>query len=62
MSHRGPYIAAGIVVAVIALIVLPSWIAWTIVAVAIGLPVVAYFTLDRSQRRRIHRIRRREIR
>ncbi len=62
MSHRGPYIAAGIVIAIIALIVLPSWIAWTIVAVAIGLPVVAYFALDRSQRRRLHRIRRREIR
>jgi Flp pilus assembly protein TadB len=62
VSHRGPYIAAGIVVAIIALFLLPTWIAWAVVAAVIGLPVVAYFTLDRSQRRRIHRIRRREIR
>jgi len=62
MWHRSPHIAAGIVVAVIALFVLPAWIAWTVVAVAIGLPVVAYLTLDRSQRRRLHRVRRRGIR
>ncbi len=61
MSNRGPYIAAGVVVAVIALWIIPGWLAWVVFAAIIGVPVVAYLTLDRSQRRRIRNINRRRL-
>ncbi|MEU8133847.1 hypothetical protein [Streptodolium elevatio] len=61
MSNRGPYIAAGIVVAIIALWVIPGWLAWVVFAAILGIPVVAYLTLDRSQRRRIRNINRRRL-
>lgn len=61
MSNRGPYIAGGIVLAIIALWVIPGWLAWVVFAAIIGIPVVAYLTLDRSQRRRIRNINRRRL-
>ncbi|WTW96527.1 hypothetical protein OG216_25585 [Streptomycetaceae bacterium NBC_01309] len=61
MSNRGPYIAAGIVVAIIALWIIPGWLAWVVFAAILGIPVVAYLTLDRSQRRRIRNVNRRRL-
>ncbi|NUU25809.1 MAG: hypothetical protein HOV68_30530 [Streptomycetaceae bacterium] len=61
MSNRGPYIAAGVVAAIIALWLLPGWVAWIIVAAVIGIPVVAWLTLDKSQRRRIRNVNRRRL-
>lgn len=61
MSNRGPYIAAGVVAAIIALWLLPGWVAWLIVAAVIGIPVVAWLTLDKSQRRRIRNVNRRRL-
>lgn len=61
MSNRGPYIAAGIVLGIIALWILPGWVGWLVFAALIGVPVVAWLTLDKSQRRRIRNINRRRL-
>lgn len=61
MSNRGPYIAAGVVLGVIALFVIPGWAAWFVFGVLVGVPVVAWFTLDKSQRRRIRNANRRRL-
>jgi hypothetical protein len=52
---------AGAIVGIILLFWLPWWIGLVVIAAAIGIPVGAYLMLDPSQRRRIKRIRRREI-
>ena len=52
---------AGALVGIILLFWLPWWIGLVVIAAAIGIPVGAYLMLDPSQRRRIKRIRRREI-
>ncbi|WP_214408533.1 hypothetical protein [Sphaerisporangium fuscum] len=54
------YLGAGIA-SVLALLLLPSLVAWIIVIAVLGGPVVAYFMLDESQRARLRRIRRRQI-
>lgn len=61
MSNRGPYIAAGIVLAIIALWIIPGWLAWFVFGALIGIPVVAWLTLDRGQRRRIRNMRNRRL-
>jgi len=52
---------AGAIVGIILLFWLPWWIGLVVIAAAIGIPVGAYLMLDPSQRRRIKRIRRRQI-
>jgi Flp pilus assembly protein TadB len=52
---------AGAIVGIILLFWLPWWIGLVVIAAAIGIPVGAYLMLDPSQRRRLRRIRRREI-
>ncbi len=61
MSNRGPYIAAGIVLGIIAVWILPGWVGWLVLAALVGVPVVAWLTLDKSQRRRIRNINRRRL-
>jgi membrane protein implicated in regulation of membrane protease activity len=50
---------AGVVIALILLIVLPFWAVAILVVLAIGIPVTAYAMLDPSQRRRLKENRRR---
>jgi hypothetical protein len=52
---------AAAVVGFILLFVLPTWIGLVVIAAAIAIPVGGYLMLDPSQRRRIKRIRRRQI-
>ncbi len=54
------YIGAG-VASILALIVLPSLVAWLIVIGLLAAPVVVYLMLDESQRARLRRIRRRQL-
>jgi uncharacterized Tic20 family protein len=54
------YVGAGIA-SVLALLILPSLVAWLIVLGVLAGPVVAYFMLDESQRARLRRSRRRGI-
>ncbi|MDI2131761.1 hypothetical protein [Yinghuangia seranimata] len=61
MSNRGPYIAVGVILAVIAFFVLPGWVGWLVIGALIGIPVVAWLTLDRSQRRRIRNMHNRRL-
>lgn len=61
MSKKGWYIVGGIGAGVIAWWLLPNWIAALIIAAVIAAPVVGYFMLDPGQRKRLRRIRRRQI-
>lgn len=61
MSPLGKYYVGAGIASLLALWLLPSFIAWLIVIVALGAPVVGYFMLDESQRARLRRIRRRQI-
>ncbi|GAA3829542.1 hypothetical protein GCM10022226_58010 [Sphaerisporangium flaviroseum] len=54
------YLGAGIV-SILALLIIPSTITWILVIAGLAAPVAAYFMLDESQRRRLRRIRRRQI-
>ncbi|MEV7967343.1 hypothetical protein AB0O34_15365 [Sphaerisporangium sp. NPDC088356] len=54
------YVGAGIA-SVLALLLLPSLVAWVLVLAVLAGPVVVYFMLDESQRTRLRRIRRRQI-
>lgn len=54
------YVGAG-VVSVLALLILPSLVAWLVVIGVLAGPVAVYFMLDESQRARLRRIRRRQI-
>ncbi|MFG2137960.1 hypothetical protein [Streptomyces sp. NPDC048650] len=58
MSTQAKVAVGGIAVGVILLWLLPLWAA---LLVMIGVPAVAYLTLDRSQRRRLRRVTRKEI-
>ena len=53
MSSQAKIVVGGIVVTAVTLWLLPAWVAVTIIAVVLGLPVVAYLALDPSQRRRL---------
>jgi len=59
MTPHMKWSIAGIVLGLILLIVFPWWVTAGIVVLAIGIPAVAYFALDPSQRRRYREIRRR---
>jgi hypothetical protein len=54
-------IAIGAAVVGIVLLFINFWLGLVVIAAAIAVPVGAYLMLDPSQRRRIKRIRRRQI-
>jgi hypothetical protein len=54
-------IAIGAAVVGIVLLFINFWLGLVVIAAAIAVPVGAYMLLDPSQRRRIKRIRRRQI-
>lgn len=58
MSNRAKFAVGGVAVALILFWVLPNWLALLLV---IGVPVVGYFALDSSQRRRLRRVGRKEL-
>ncbi|WP_431038769.1 hypothetical protein ACQYWQ_29015 [Streptomyces sp. P6-2-1] len=58
MSTPAKVAAGGAVVGLILLIWLPFWAALLII---IGVPAVAYLTLDPSQRRRLRRVSRKQL-
>ena len=61
MSKKGWYIVGGIGAVIVAFILLPNWIAGLILAALIAAPVAGYLMLDPSQRKRLRRVRRRQI-
>ncbi|WEH37132.1 hypothetical protein PZB75_29470 [Streptomyces sp. AM 4-1-1] len=58
MSKNAKIALGGVVAAVVLMPFIGFWLSLLIV---IGVPVVAYLTLDPAQRRRLRRINRREI-
>ncbi|MFJ3234702.1 hypothetical protein [Streptomyces sp. NPDC086787] len=58
MSKNAKIAAGGVAVGLVLLVWLPWWISFLIV---VGVPAVAYLTLDPSQRRRLRRVARKEI-
>jgi Flp pilus assembly protein TadB len=58
MTNRTKVAIGGVVVGLILLAWIPLWVFFLVV---IGVPVVAYLTLDSSQRRRLRRVSRRQI-
>jgi len=58
MSNRTKLIVGGVAIGLILLIWVPWWVTFLII---IGVPTAAYLTLDRSQRRRLRRVSRRQI-
>ncbi|MFD7921020.1 hypothetical protein ACFV3R_17560 [Streptomyces sp. NPDC059740] len=59
MSLQAKVAVGGVAVGLVLLLLLPFWAA---VLVMVGVPAVAYLTLDSSQRRRLRRVSRRELR
>ena len=59
MTPQVKWSIAGIVLGLILLIVFPWYVTAGIIVLAIGIPAAAYFMLDKSQRRRLHEMRRR---
>ncbi|GGU50027.1 hypothetical protein GCM10010211_12860 [Streptomyces albospinus] len=58
MSTQAKVAIGGVAVGVILLSVLPFWAA---VLVMVGIPAIAYLTLDPSQRRRLRHVSRKQI-
>ncbi|MFE5867189.1 hypothetical protein ACFQ6V_00905 [Streptomyces roseifaciens] len=59
MSNRAKVAVGGVAVGVILLWLLPFWAA---LLVMVGVPVGAYLLLDSSQRKRLRRVSRKELR
>ncbi|AJE87626.1 hypothetical protein SLNWT_7250 [Streptomyces albus] len=59
MSNRAKVAAGGVAVGLLLLIWLPWWAALLII---VGVPAAAYLALDPSQRRRLRRVSRKELR
>jgi len=57
MSRHLMFGIGGVIIGLILLAVLPWYVSVLIIAAAIAIPVVAYRSLDSSQRRRIRRMR-----
>jgi chromate transport protein ChrA len=51
--HRGRFMIGGVILGLITLAVLPWWVPVLIILAAIVIPLIAWRTLDPSQRRRI---------
>lgn len=62
MSNRTKYVLGGIGVTLFALWLLPGWLTTLIIVAVVAAPIVGYFMLDASQRRRLGALRRRELR
>ncbi|MCF4137208.1 hypothetical protein ACIRPQ_26515 [Streptomyces sp. NPDC101213] len=58
MSKNAKIAAGGVAVGLLLLIWLPLW---AVLLIVLGVPAVAYLTLDPSQRRRLRRVTRKEI-
>ncbi|MDI3387922.1 hypothetical protein QIS99_17195 [Streptomyces sp. B-S-A8] len=58
MSNNAKIAIGGVALGLFLWIWLPLW---AVVLIVVGVPAAAYLTLDPSQRRRLRRIRRREI-
>ncbi|KUL35071.1 hypothetical protein ADL22_28550 [Streptomyces sp. NRRL F-4489] len=58
MSTQAKVAIGGVAVGVILLWLLPFWAA---VLVMVGIPAAAYLALDPSQRRRLRRVRRKQL-
>lgn len=61
MPKAGWYAIGGVGAAIIVLIALPNWIAALIIAAIVVAPVVGYFMLDPSQRKRLWRASRKQV-
>ena len=59
MTPHMKWSIAGIVLGLILLIVFPLYVTAGIIVLAVGIPAAAYLMLDKSQRRRLHEMRRR---
>jgi hypothetical protein len=59
MTPHMKWSIAGIVLGLILLIVFPWYVTAGIIVLAVGIPAAAYLMLDKSQRRRLHEMRRR---
>ena len=57
MSRHLMFGIGGVIIGLILLWVLPWWVPVLIIAAAIAIPVIAWRTLDSSQRRRIRGMR-----
>jgi membrane protein implicated in regulation of membrane protease activity len=57
MSRHLMFGIGGVIIGLVLLWVLPWWVPVLIIAAAIAIPVVAWRTLDSSQRRRIRGMR-----
>lgn len=61
MPKKGWYAIGGVAAAIIVLVWLPGWLAGLIIAALVVAPVVGYFMLDPSQRKRLRRASRKQI-
>jgi membrane protein implicated in regulation of membrane protease activity len=57
MSRHLMFGIGGVIIGLILLTVLPWWVPVLVIAAAIAIPVIAWRTLDSSQRRRIRGMR-----
>jgi hypothetical protein len=57
MSRHLMFGIGGVIIGLVLLAVLPWWVPVLIIAAAIAIPVIAWRTLDSSQRRRIRGMR-----
>jgi Flp pilus assembly protein TadB len=57
MSRHLMFGVGGVIIGLILLAVLPLWVCALIIVAAIAIPVIAWRTLDPSQRRRIRGMR-----
>jgi membrane protein implicated in regulation of membrane protease activity len=60
MSKRTKYVVGTAAVVVGALWLSPFSVMWTLIAL-VAVPVVAYMALDKSQRKRLRRVTRKEL-
>lgn len=61
MSKRTMYVVGGAGAGILALILLPNWLAGLLIVALVAAPVAGYFMLDPSQRRRLRRVTRKQI-
>lgn len=61
MTARTKYMLGGAAGAAVVLYFFPGWLTLLIVLGVVGAPIAAYFLLDSSQRRRLHRLTRKQI-
>ena len=57
MSRHLMFGVGGVIIGLILLFVLPVWVSVLIIVAAIAIPVIAWRTLDSSQRRRVRGMR-----